>query len=97
MEIELQNKNTDITIENNNIDINLEKEDKDIEIEEKELDVEVETNNVDIELGASTVPTTNQDHSRLYNLSYESSGHKGFQKEMDAITNIEIERMWQSE
>ena len=36
------------------------------------------------------------DHSQLDNLDYTSSGHTGFQEEMNALTNIEIERMWNS-
>lgn len=36
------------------------------------------------------------DHSRLQKLDYEHAGHTGFQEEMNALTNVEIERMWNS-
>lgn len=39
---------------------------------------------------------SSSDHSKLSNLEYDKSGHIGFQEEMDTITNMEIERMWNS-
>ena len=97
MEIELQNNNVNLSLTNNSTEIDFSNEDKEIELEEREFDLELVHNNIEIELGASSisVPATNN-HADLYNLEYENSGHTGFQKEMDSLTNLEIERMWNS-
>lgn len=86
MKIDISSKDTDLKIKKDKTNIDIE---TDIDLQTKPL-------NTKINLGVRTVPITNQDHSKLYNLQYEDSGHKGFQKEMGALTNIEIERMWNS-
>ena len=97
MEIELQSNNVNLSLSTNNTEIDFSNEEKEIELEEREFDLELVQNNVDIELGASSIPVpATNNHADLYNLAYESSGHTGFQKEMNALTNIEIERMWNS-
>lgn len=98
MEIELQNKNNiNLSLTSNEVEIDVSADPKEIELEEREFDIELATNNVEIELGASSilVPMVS-DHSILNNLEFETSGHTGFQKQMDSLTNIEIERMWNS-
>ena len=105
MEIELQNEsNVDLSLINDSVEINIDKEnqnidfeEKEIELEEREFDLELVHNNIEIELGASSIPVpATNNHADLYNLEYENSGHTGFQKEMDSLTNLEIERMWNS-
>lgn len=96
MEIEIQNNNIDISLGNENTNINLDNEDYDIEISEEELEVEVDKKEINLELGAYSVPATDRNHSTLYNLDYEHSGHTGFQEEMQPLTNLEIEEMFRS-
>lgn len=96
MEIELQNEsNVDLSLINDSVEINIDKENQNIDFEEKEYDIELVQNNLEIELGASSIPVpSSNNHAELYNLDYKNSGHTGFQEEMNALTNIEIERMW---
>lgn len=96
MEIEIRNNNIDISLGNENTNINLDNEDYDIEISEEELEVEVDKKEINLELGAYSVPATDRNHSTLYNLDYEHSGHTGFQEEMQPLTNLEIEEMFRS-
>jgi hypothetical protein len=97
MNIELQNNDTDIIIDKDNTNISLDNENQEIEIEEENTDIEIDKKEMNLELGVYTVPSTERNHATLYNLDYIHSGHTGFQEKMNAITNIEIERMWQSE
>ena len=60
-----------------------------LENQEQEVPVEKEA------LTIGSAPYVN-DHSKLNKLGFEESGHIGFQEEMDSITNLEIERMWNS-
>ena len=97
MEIELQNANVNLSLTSNGTEIDFSNEEKEIELEEREFDLELVHNNIEIELGASSIPVpATNNHADLYNLEYENSGHTGFQKEMDSLTNLEIERMWNS-
>ena len=45
---------------------------------------------------ATQIPLVTTDHAQLNHLDFERSGHTGFQHEMDVLSNIEIERMWNS-
>lgn len=96
MDIELQNNNVEISINTDDTNININNNNQDIEISEEELNIEVRNNPVDLELGVCTITLPDRNHYTLYNLDYEHSGHTGFQEEMNTITNIEIERMWNS-
>ena len=62
-----------------------------------EIELEIE-NPSNIELEAEIQTYTNDTfHNNLKNLDYENSGHTGFQAEMDALTNIEIEQLINSQ
>ena len=96
MEIELQNNNNvGLSLTSSNTEIDFTREEHELELEEREYDIELVQNNLEIELGTSSILIPSN-HAELYNLDYENSGHTGFQEEMDALTNIEIERMWNS-
>lgn len=56
--------------------------------------IEIDLGNGNIDLNAGTQTYTNDTfHNNLKNLDYENSGHTGFQPEMDALTNMEIEEL----
>lgn len=86
--------------------INVEKENNEQEIEitkegyEQEITIDLENQEqvVPVEKEALTIgsaPYIN-DHAKLKNLNFKDSGHIGFQEEMGTISNLEIERMWNS-
>lgn len=86
--------------------IKVEKENQEQEIEivkegnEKEISIDLENQEqeVPVEKEALTIGSApyNNDHSKLNKLGFEESGHTGFQEEMNTISNLEIERMWNS-
>lgn len=97
MEIELQNRNNvNLELVNDSATIDFIEQQQQIETEDKQYDVNLEQNNVQIEIGTKSIVVQTNDHSLLNNLGYKESGHIGFQEQMGAITNIEIERMWNS-
>ena len=86
--------------------IRVEKENQEQEIKilqegaEQEITIDLENQEqiVPVEKEALTIgsaPYVN-DHSKLKNLNFKDSGHIGFQEEMGTISNLEIERMWNS-
>ena len=65
-----------------------------MEIEIGNSNTEIALGNGNIDLNAGTQTYTNDTfHNNLKNLDYENSGHTGFQPEMDALTNMEIEEL----
>ena len=57
------------------------------------MEIEFEnTDGIEIDAGMQTY-TNDTFHNNLKNLDYENSGHTGFQREMDALTNMEIEEL----
>ena len=57
------------------------------------MEIEFEnTDSIEIDTGMQTY-INDTFHNNLKNLDYENSGHTGFQPEMDALTNMEIEEL----
>ena len=57
------------------------------------MEIEFEnTDSIEIDTGMQTY-INDTFHNNLKNLDYENSGHTGFQREMDALTNMEIEEL----
>lgn len=75
------------------IPVNQENEEKNIELFQENTEQEIPLVKERVVIIYHPLTT---DHSRLQKLDYEHAGHTGFQEEMDVITNIEIERMWNS-
>ena len=86
------------------INVVKENQEQEIPIEKEGIEQEIvitqenEEQVVPVEKEALTIgsaPYVN-DHSKLQKLGFDESGHTGFQEEMDTISNLEIERMWNS-